>query len=250
VTRWSYQTDAYADRIVSRVRSVAEGCVFLEDTVFHPRGGGQPGDRGTLATDGRRWTVADAEERPDGIAHRLADGEAPPSVGTELTAQLDWERRYRFMRYHSALHLLSGVVYQRFASGITGNQIAEDRVRIDFSLPDFGRPLAEELLAATNAVAARGLSVEVRFISEAERASRPELVRVATDMSSSGGEVRLIDIAGFDVQADGGTHVRTTTEVGVLQLDRIENKGARNKRLYIALDPRPPPPAHAASTGL
>jgi misacylated tRNA(Ala) deacylase len=240
---WAYQVEAYQPRLATSVRSVVDGAVLLEDTVFHPQGGGQPADSGALTGEGGPWPVLGVEETPGGILHRLAPGATPPTVGLAIEASIDWPRRYRFMRYHTALHLLSGVVHQRFASGITGNQIGEDRARMDFSIPEFTRSLAEELIAATNAVAARSLPVEVRFISPEERARRPELVRVATDGASAPrSEVRLVDIVGFDVQADGGTHVRSTDEVGVLRLDRIENKGSKNKRLYVALDDRPTPP--------
>ena len=159
-------------------------------------------------------------------------------------AEIDWPRRYRFMRYHTALHLLSGVVFQKIGSGITGNQIGEDRARMDFALPEFTRERADELLALTNEVSARHLPVEVRFITPEERARRPELVRVATDAVPPGEEVRLIDIVGFDVQADGGTHVGNTSEVGPLKLEKIENKGSRNKRLYLSLEAREPPAPH------
>jgi len=115
---------------------------------------------------------------------------------------------------------------------------------MDFSLPDFGRSLAEELIDATASVVARAIPIEVRFITPEEGARRPELVRVATEKRPAGNEVRLIDITGFDVQADGGTHLRSTAEVGGIRLDKIENKGARNKRLYLTLDPRELPVPH------
>jgi misacylated tRNA(Ala) deacylase len=238
---WTYQLESYRSELPTTVRSVGPEGVLLEDTVFHPLGGGQPSDLGRLEGPGGPWPVLGAEETPEGIRHRLDPSAPTPTVGLSVRAVIDWPRRYRFMRYHTALHLLSGVVYQQFSSGITGNQIGEDRARMDFSIPEFNRELAEELIAATNAVAARNLPIEVRFISAEERARRPELVRVATDGRAEGAPARLIDIVGFDVQADGGTHVRSTEEVGVLRLDRIENKGSKNKRLYVALSDRPAP---------
>lgn len=247
--RWAYHLDAYAASLATTVDALAGEGVLLRDTVFHPQGGGQPGDSGVLRLDGEVIPVVGAELGPAGILHRLPPGVAPPSPGTPALAELDWPRRYRFMRYHTALHLLSGVVFQRIGSGITGNQIAEDRARMDFAIPDFTRERAEELLAATNEVVARHLPVEVRFISPEERARRPELVRVATEGVAEGEEVRLIDIVGFDVQADGGTHVRSTAEVGPLKLEKIENKGARNKRLYLTLEPREPPAPHRFEPG-
>ena len=244
--RWTYQTDAYRTSLPTRVRLRTDQGIVLEDTVFHPRGGGQPGDSGTLSAGEQRWKVVDTEESEAGVVHRLDAGTEAPGPGSAVESTVDWPRRYRFMRYHTALHLLSGVVFQRFGSGITGNQIGEDGARMDFSIPEFARPLAEELIQRTNEVSARAYPVEVRFISAEERASRPDLVRVAVDRRDPDAEARLIDIVGFDVQADGGTHVRSTAEVGVLRLDRIENKGAKNKRLYVALDERPAPPVAAS----
>jgi misacylated tRNA(Ala) deacylase len=240
---WAYQVDAYRPSLSTSVRSASVDGVYLEDTVFHPQGGGQPADTGELIGPFGTLSIVGAEETGDGVRHRLAEGLAFPPPGGPVEARVDWPRRYRFMRYHTALHILSGVVYQRFSSGITGNQIGEDRARMDFSIPEFNKALAEELIASTNAVAARNLPVEVRFISAEERARRPGLVRVASENPLAQNEARLIDIVGFDVQADGGTHVRSTAEVGVLRLDRIENKGSRNKRLYVALDERPVPEA-------
>ncbi len=242
MVRPTYLAEAYRDRIATRVVASGPEGLVCEDTVFHPAGGGQPGDSGRARLDGTERRIETSEEFEGGVRHRWApEGAGEVPAGTPVELEIDWERRYRFMRYHTALHVLSGVVYARFGSGITGNQIAEDRARMDFSLPDFSRPLAEELIAATNAVAARGHPVEVRFATAAELAARPDWVRVAEGKIAVGNEVRLIDIVGFDVQADGGTHVRSTSEVGTISLDRIENKGARNKRLYLQLDSRPAP---------
>jgi len=138
------------------------------------------------------------------------------------------------------LHLLSGVVFRRFGSDITGGQIYEGRARMDFGLEGFGRALAEELVAEVNDLVAQDRPVRVRFVSREEAAAAPSLVRVATRLPMEVDPVRLIDIEGFDVQADGGTHVRSTREVGPVTLGRLENKGARNKRLYLELAREPP----------
>ncbi len=236
MSRASYLTDAYRTRLETTITSRGDSGLVFDDTIFHPSGGGQPGDSGRLRHAGGTLRVTTSELVDGQVVHRL-EGEAigPPELGAPVSMEIDWDRRYRFMRYHTALHLLSGVVHQRIGSGITGNQIGEDRARMDFSIPDFSKERAEELIEATNEVAARRLPVEVRFISLEEFAQRPELVRVAEGKIGADGEARLIDIVGFDVQADGGTHVRSTAEVGRLVLDKVENKGARNKRLYLRL---------------
>jgi Ser-tRNA(Ala) deacylase AlaX len=154
-------------------------------------------------------------------------------AGAEVHGAIDWERRYTHMRYHTCVHVLSGVVFRRFGSGITGGQIYENRARVDFALPEFRRELAEELVAETNDIVRRGLPVRVRFLSREDAERDPSLVRVARELMPNVPDVRLIDIEGFDVQADGGTHVRSTSEIGRVQLHKFENKGARNRRLYV-----------------
>ena len=162
---------------------------------------------------------------------------SPLAVGDHVAGEVDWPRRFAHMRYHTALHILSGVVYRRIGSGITGNQITAERARMDFSIPGFDRTLAENLIEGVNEVVRERRPVTVRSLPRAEAEKDPTLVRVAQELMPDVDVVRLIDIEGFDVQADGGTHVANTAEVGTARLERIENKGARNKRLYLTLDP-------------
>lgn len=241
MTEGLYLTDAYRTEFDAPVLAAEGDAVVLERTVFYPAGGGQPGDTGVLEGAGGPWTVSATEKSPAGILHRLAGGVAVPAAGTALHGRIDWDRRYSNMRYHTALHILSGVVFRRWRTGITGGQIYEGRARMDFSLPEFGRSLAEEMIAEMNRVVGEARPVRVRFLPRSEAERDPTLVRVAATLMPEVAEVRLIDIEGFDVQADGGTHVRNTREVGEVRLDRIENKGARNKRLYLSLAPPPGP---------
>ncbi|MCI4331452.1 MAG: alanyl-tRNA editing protein [Thermoplasmata archaeon] len=230
-----YLTDAYLREAEVTVRATSGSAVELESTIFCPTGGGQPHDTGSLRGEGSsRWSVINVEKGPSGISHHL-QGPALPPVGARMHAELDWGRRYAHMRYHTLLHILSGVVFRRYQAGITGGQIAVDRARMDFSIPEFDAKLAELLLEEVHQVVREDREVVVRFIPRAEAARDPSLVRVAPDLVPDVDEVRLIDIRGFDVQADGGTHVRRTSEVGHARLLRIENKGARNKRLYLSL---------------
>lgn len=231
-----YLEDSYARSCPAVVEEVTPDGVRLDRTVFYPGGGGQPPDRGELVSStGGRWPVQSAEKAPGGILHRIDPGAPPPPVGQRLDARIDWPLRYAHMRYHTVLHVLSGVVHHRFGSGITGGQIYAERARMDFSLPEFSRALAEELLAEVNAVAARNLPVRVRYVERDAIANDPSLVRVAAELVPDVVRVRLIEIGEFDVQADGGTHVASTAELGPAVLERIENKGARNKRLYLQL---------------
>jgi misacylated tRNA(Ala) deacylase len=234
----SYLTDAYLRQAELSVVDAVDSTVELDPTIFCPTGGGQPHDTGTLTGPGSgSWAVLNVEKAGPRVLHHL-DAPAPPA-GSVVHARLDWPRRYAHMRYHTLLHILSGVVFRRYQAGITGGQIAEDRARMDFSIPEFDAALAHELIEEVNEVVRQDREVVVRYIDRAEAARDPTLVRVAPDLIPDVDQVRLIDIRGFDVQADGGTHVHRTSEVGEARLSKIENKGARNKRLYLVL-PRPP----------
>ena len=232
-----YLSDAYLRRFEATIVAVSPEGVRLDRTAFYPTGGGQPADRGTLTlSDGGAVEVSDVRKSPEGIVHQLA--ESPPlAPGQPVVGEVDWPRRFAHMRYHTALHILSGVVYRRIGSGITGNQITAERARMDFSIPGFDRALAESLIEGVNTVVRERRPVTVRSIPRAVAEKDPTLVRVAQELMPDVAVVRLIDIEGFDVQADGGTHVSNTAEVGVARLERIENKGAKNKRLYLTLDP-------------
>ncbi|HYK93048.1 MAG TPA: alanyl-tRNA editing protein [Thermoplasmata archaeon] len=235
-----YLADSYLEKCSAAVVATGERSVVLDRTVFYPAGGGQPSDTGWLsAPDGRRWEVVSVAKSDGGIVHGVGSSDLPP-VGTAVEAKIRWEARYQHMRYHTALHLLSGVVFHRFGSGITGGQIYVDRARMDFSLPEFNRELAADLLGEMNRRSAEGIPVSARTVTRSALDADPSLVRVARELLPDVDPVRLIEIGTFDVQADGGTHVRSTREVGTARVERIENKGARNKRLYISLDPPAP----------
>lgn len=231
-----YLTDAYLVSFEARVIATGPRGVALDRTAFYPTGGGQPDDRGSLRTDGPTQPVL-AVSKEDGAIWHTLEGSAAWPVGTAVVGEVDWRRRHAHMRYHTLLHILSGVVYKRFGSGTTGGQIYEDRARMDFSLPGFDRAVAEGLLADVRRVIESDLPIRVRFVPRSRLADDPSLVRVAADLLPEVDPVRLVDIVGHDVQADGGTHVRSTREVGPVELEALENKGARNKRLYLRLGP-------------
>ena len=207
-----------------------EGVVF-DRTVFYPLGGGQPGDTGALeATDGRCWQVVDTRKGDGGrILHRLAGDAAPPVAGEQIEAVVDWERRHLHMRMHTGLHLLGSVL--RF--GVTGGQVASDRSRLDFDTQDeIDAARVNEALAS---LVEADRPVSCRWITDKELDAQPELVRTLSVQPPRGaGRIRLLDIAGIDLQPCGGTHVRSTGEVGRLVVTRVENKGRRNTRVYVA----------------
>jgi len=231
-----YMHDAYQTEFETAVVS-AEGLrVVLEATAFYPTGGGQPCDTGTLrGSDGREFRVLEVSKTPAGISHLLDTSGL--LAGSMVHGRVDWARRLAHMRHHTALHILSGVVFRRFGSGITGGQIYVDRARMDFSLPEFSHEVAEDLIERMNEVVRQNIPIRVRFVSRAEIQRDPSLIQVAAHLVPDVETVRLIDIEGFDVQADGVTRARSPEEVGLARLVGVENKGSRNKRMTLALAP-------------
>jgi len=231
MTEWLFQQDAYLKHCNATVVDASADVVVLDRTVFYPLGGGQPGDTGVLkAADGREWRVIDTRKGEAGrIVHKLADGTAPPAPGDTVDAIIDWERRHLLMRMHTGLHLLGSVL--RY--GVTGGQIAPDRSRLDFDTQDEISP--ERVNEALAALVAADHPVTCRWITDEELDRQPELVRTLSVQPPRGvGRIRLLEIAGTDLQPCGGTHVHSTGEVGRLVVARVENKGKHNKRVYVA----------------
>jgi misacylated tRNA(Ala) deacylase len=231
ITEPLFQQDAYLRACAAKVIEAGEGGVVLDRTVFYPLGGGQPGDTGTLrAADGRDWRVTDARKGEGGrILHVLEVGVTPPEVGTAVDARLDWERRHAHMRMHTCLHLLGSVL--RY--GVTGGQIAADKGRLDFDTQD--EIDKDAVTAAVNALVAANHGVRSLWITDEELDRQPELVRTLSVQPPRGaGRIRLLEIPGVDLQPCGGTHVAATGEIGPVAVIKVENKGKRNKRVYIA----------------
>jgi misacylated tRNA(Ala) deacylase len=227
-----FRDDAYARGCAARVIAADERGIRLDRTVFYPTGGGQPGDTGSLRlASGETIAIVDAVkgDAADEVIHVPAPGTPLPSPGTELTAEIDWERRYRLMRMHSCLHLLCAVV----PGAVTGGQVSDGRGRLDFDVP--GASLDKEAIAAQlNALIAAGHEVTPRWITDAELETRPELVRTMSVKPPVGaGRVRLMEVAGIDLQPCGGTHIRNTAEIGPIKINKIENKGRQNRRINL-----------------
>jgi misacylated tRNA(Ala) deacylase len=231
-----FRDDAYLRSCTAQVTAVDERGIRLDRTVFYPTGGGQPGDSGTLQLgDGTAVAIVDAVkgDTADEVIHVPAPGAVPPELGAEVTAEIDWERRHRLMRMHTCLHLLCAVV----PGAVTGGSVGDGRGRLDFDVP--GAALDKEAIAAgLNKLIAEGHAVTPRWIDDAELAARPGLVRTMSVKPPTGaGRVRLLDIEGVDLQPCGGTHVRNTTEIGTIEISKIENKGRQNRRINIAFVP-------------
>lgn len=192
-------------------------------------------DRGTLTADGKTWPVISVEKR-ESVFHTV-EGDPPP-VGTQVHGTVDWEFRYQMMRTHSALHVLCGVIYNRFGSQVTGCQMYPDRARMDFTLADLTPDRVGEIEDLTNRSIDEGLPIRVRFIPRREANLMPELIRTKINLVPEDVDpVRTVEIVGLDLQADGGTHVANTMEIGGIRITKTENKGRENRRLEIRLIP-------------
>jgi len=227
-------TDAYLRECDATVVAVSEEGVVLDRTVFYARGGGQPGDVGTLRWEGGEARVADTTKRAGDVVHVL-EGDAP-AVGTRVTAAIDWDRRHTLMRTHTALHALSGIVFRDYGAKVTGGNMEPGVARMDFELEaisqEFGREVEEKL----NAALAEDHPVQVGFLPRAEALADADLIRTKVNLIPEFVDpIRVIDIEGLDKQADGGTHVRSTAEVGRVRVAKTESKGKGFKRMRIEL---------------
>ena len=232
MTEELFRKDSYLRECDAAVVAVEGQSVALDRTVFYPLGGGQPGDTGSMTWAAGSATVVDTRYGDSGeILHFLADGSPVPAVGETVHVALDWDRRYRHMRMHTAMHLLGAVL--RY--GVTGGNIAVDKSRLDFDMED---PVDKEAVgAALQALVAEDHPVSCRWISDAELDANPELVRTMSVQPPRGkGEVRLLEIEGVDLQPCGGTHLKSTAEVGSVRIGKVEKKGRRNRRVNIHLD--------------
>jgi len=228
-----FRDDGYLRSCSARVIEADARGIRLDRTVFYPMGGGQPGDTGVLRLSaGQAITIVDTVKGGTGdeVIHLPAPGAALPEPGEELVAEIDWERRYRLMRMHTCLHLLCSVV----PGAVTGGQVADRRGRLDFDVP--GSSLDKEAIAQRlNALIAAGHPVGPCWITDEELAANPDLVRTMSVKPPSGtGRVRLMEIAGVDLQPCGGTHVRNTAEIGPVIVTKIESKGRQNRRVILA----------------
>ena len=235
-------TDAYARSVEARVRHVEAGdapLIVLDRTVFYPGGGGQPSDRGLLlrTDDGRSWTVRGARKAGSEIAHELEpDGGAPPAVGDVVLVDLDWARRWALMRTHTALHALCGVVWRDHGAQVTGGNMEPGSGRMDFEFESMSGDLVASIEATVNVELATERDVHVDVLPRAEAFAIPDLIRTKVNLLPEGIErIRTIEIVGLDLQADGGTHVANTREVGRIRVTGYESKGRINKRIRIEL---------------
>ncbi len=229
-----FRQDAYARRCDAQIIAVGEVGLRLDRTVFFPTGGGQPGDRGRLLlSDGSSLDVVDTIKSPDGfdVLHRVSERAPKPNVGTRLIAEVYWPRRHRLMRMHSALHLLCAAVDQP----VSGGQVGEHKSRLDFDVKSIKLDKTEIAEKIEDWIA-EDRTIRETWVPAEELRRRPELIRtMSVQPPIVDGKVRLVEIEGIDLQVCGGTHVRSTGEIGGITVGKIESKGRHNRRVYLSL---------------
>jgi len=235
MTELLFHNEAYLKEFEAIVTDVVEGGVVLDRTAFYTGGGGQPTDSGVLSSGGQEYRVTGIKRDDGKLVHQIS-GDLP-SVGSTVSGTIDWDRRYLLMRTHTALHILCGVVWRDYGAQVTGGDMKPGEGRMDFEFENFSAEFVEELETKVNAEVAADRDISVHHLSREEADKVPDLIRTKINLLPPNiQEIRTIDIQGLDVQADGGTHVANTREVGVIKVVGHESKGRINKRIRIALE--------------
>lgn len=233
MTKLLYLKDSYIKEFEAAVTKVEGKSVILDRTIFYPTSGGQPGDTGVIVADAKEYRVTSTKKAGPDIIHEV-DHEGIKQ-GDSVTGMIDWARRHRFMRGHTACHVLSYVVNKETGALITGNQIAENKCRIDFDLKEFNREQIQSFEDKANSIIAEGVDVSVKFLPREEAFQIPSVMKLKNVLPPSIDTIRIVEIDNYDVQACGGTHVRNTEEIGRIQITKAENKGRDNRRIYFEL---------------
>jgi misacylated tRNA(Ala) deacylase len=237
-TELLYQTDSYLAAFEARVAGTddASHAVILDRTAFYPGGGGQSCDRGMLRIDGRAYPVSRVTKLSGEVLH-VVEADLLPEPGAAATGQIDWEHRYRLMRTHTAMHILCGVVWRDYGAFVTGGAMDPLQGRMDFEFETMRQELVREIEEKINTEVTAAREVRVQILPRAEAFQIPDLIRTKINLLPAGiTEVRTVEIVGLDLQADGGTHVRNTSEVGHLRVVDYKSKGKINKRIYFEVD--------------
>lgn len=233
-TKLLYQTDSYLKQFSARVLASQEGGLILDQTAFYPGGGGQPADSGFFRWHGQDIPLRKIEKKGETVLH-FCDGD--PQPGDDIEGVLDWERRYALMRTHTALHILCGVIWRDFGALVTGGNMEPLKGRLDFELEQLNADFAKQLETKLNHEIAVSREIRVRILPRDEAFQIPDLIRTKINLLPAGIQhVRTVEIVGLDLQADGGTHVANTREVGSIKVVGHESKGKINKRIRIAVE--------------
>jgi len=237
MTEKIYLKDAYAKELDTKVTAKTPIGIILEKTIFYPTGGGVPCDTGKITVNGTDYVVIETKKEGDEVLHVINSPADKISVGDEAHCQIDWGKRYAHMRYHTALHVVGGIMENKYKAPFTGGQIYSDRTRFDSDLPSLDRELALAIMKEAQEVIDKSLNINVKFLTKDEAFSIPNLARTepGRELLNRLTEFRVVEIESFDLQLDGGPHVSNTKEIGNLSLSNFENKGSRRKRIEFTL---------------
>ena len=239
MTKLLYQTDAYLKEFSATIVSVDTGtrAVVLDQSAFYPGGGGQPCDFGTLEVAGVTYPVEKVKKQGDDVFHFLGGADPLPDPNSTAFATLDWARRHQLMRTHTALHILCGTVFRDYGAKVTGGDMDPLKGRMDFEFENMRGDLVKAIETATNLEVGQGREIKVKILPRDEAFQIPDLIRTKINLLPEGiMQVRTVEIVGLDLQADGGTHVMNTSEVGKIKVVDYKSKGAINKRIYIEVE--------------
>jgi misacylated tRNA(Ala) deacylase len=234
-----YQTDSYLKEFNAKIIGVdpEAHAVILDQSSFYPGGGGQPNDIGTLVIGGEELPVIKVKRVKGQMLHYLSDTTNLPAVGQTVHGIIDWERRYKLMRTHTALHILCGVVFRDYGAQVTGGNMEPLSGRMDFEFETMRQELVAEIEQSINQEVNAARDLQIRILPREEAFQIPDLIRTKINLLPEGiKEVRVVEIQGLDLQADGGTHVTNTSEVGAIRVKDYKSKGKINKRIYIQLE--------------
>ena len=236
MTELLYQTDAYLQEFDSTITAVdvESRTLVLDRSAFYPGGGGQPFDFGSLTVTGTVYPVEKTKKQGDSVLHFIGEDTPLPAVGATAHGAIDWTRRYQLMRTHTAMHILCGVVFRDYGAQVTGGDMEPLAGRMDFEFATMRAELVHEIEAAINLEIAAAREVKVKILPREEAFQIPDLIRTKINLLPEGiTQIRTVELTGLDLQADGGTHVRNTSEVGAIRVTDYKSKGAINKRIYI-----------------
>lgn len=239
MTELLYQLDSYVQTFNAEILKADDKNygVVLDRSAFYPGGGGQPTDFGTLSVGEKILTVKRARWLNGQLVHLIEGSDTLPAVGTQIQGQIDWDHRYKLMRTHTAMHILCGVIFRDYGASVTGGNMEPLKGRMDFEFETMQRELVDEINQSINAEVANARPVKWRILPRIEAFQIPDLIRTKINLLPENiQQVRVVEIEGLDLQADGGTHVRNTSEVGPIQVVDYKSKGKINKRIYVELD--------------
>jgi len=236
-THHIYRDDSYVREFRARIVSITSNGVLLDQTAFHPESGGVATDIGYLEVGGKRYRVLKAiHDRENDDVYHVLDSYEGLSPGIEVFGVIDWDRRYRLMRLHTAAHIISAIMYRDYGALITGGQVEPEYARDDFSIERFDRQIFEDAIRKANEVVKSGIDLKIYYMPRDEALKIPGITKLAEKMPPSYRVLRIVEIPGIDIQADGGPHVRNTREIGEIKLLKVENRGKNKKRIYYTVD--------------